>query len=85
MKNYKAEREFDLNEKRFYLPIEVKLNCPHCENEVVHDLDDDYLSYPTVNKAETIGLYCNKCESEFECKATIRISLEVNDENLTLL
>ena len=53
--------------KRFYLPFRLVDTCPKCSREVVRNFDTDggYLSYPTVNKPETVSLWCDDCGVEW--------------------
>jgi len=80
MEKLEITKEFDLEVKRFYLPIQIERNCPKCGTKCEHDLSQDYLSYPTVNKKESIYFYCNECEHEFEIDVKLKISLEADKE-----
>ncbi len=77
MKNIKIEGSQELEIKRFYLPVVIKDKCPNCDGEISQDLEDQYLSYPTLNKAENIHLECESCDLEFQIPITLRISLDV--------
>jgi len=78
MENVKLNDKFEVDVKRFYIPLEVLLNCPHCNKEKKVDLSDDYISYPTVNQAEAIEQYCDHCDNEFEFDLTLRMSADVD-------
>ena len=47
----------DLDIKRCYLPIVITDTCPKCGAEVSKHLDNDYVSYPKVNKPFTINMH----------------------------
>jgi len=78
MKNIKLNDKFEIDVKRFYVPLKMVVNCPHCNEEKKIDLSDDYLSYPTINEAEAIYQCCDHCDKEFEFDATIRMSVDVD-------
>jgi len=79
MKNIKFNQQFEIEVKRFYIPLETKVNCPHCNAENEVDLNGmDYLSYPTLNKAEVIYRCCDKCDKEFEFDLTLRMSVDMD-------
>jgi len=78
MEKIEVKKKFEIDVKRFYLPIVIKRKCPNCGNECEFDLDSDYLSYPTVNKKERITFYCDECDINFEVDSIIRINLEVD-------
>jgi len=59
MKNIKAEGEREVEIKRFHFPISFKIKCAHCGEEIEQDFEEDYLSYPTLNKEEEVGIYCD--------------------------
>ncbi len=84
MKNIKLNDKFEIEVKRFYVPLKITVNCPHCNEEKKIDLRDDYLSYPTLNEPEAIYQYCEHCENEFEFDATIRMSVDVDTKTRKL-
>jgi hypothetical protein len=49
--------------KRFYLPFRLVDTCPKCSRTVERNFDTDggYLSYPVLNKPETVSLWCDDC------------------------
>lgn len=71
--------------KRFYLPYVLKSHCPKCSREKAHDFEIHYLSYPTVNVpiVETLlcsnyeGDYGDPCETEWEVKIQLDVSLKI--------
>ena len=68
----------DIDVKRFYLPgTTVSATCWQCGKQVVHDFSNDYLSYPTANAPQTLGLYCRACEAEMEVQIVLKVSIEV--------
>jgi hypothetical protein len=52
---------FDIEVKRFYLPIVIKAKCPDCGREMKRDLSNDYLSYPTIGRPERLT-FCHDTE-----------------------
>ena len=78
MKNIKIEGSQEIEIKQFYLPVVIKDECPKCGNEVSYDLEDQYLSYPILNKAENIDLECEVCETEFQIPITLRMSIDIS-------
>lgn len=80
MEKIKIKSEFELEVKRFYLPVKIERDCPDCGTKCVLDLDSNYLSYPTVNKKEQGHCYCDVCDTEFEFDLTLKISLEAGKE-----
>jgi len=68
----------DIDVKRFYLPgTTVSAICWQCFQQVTHDFSRDYLSYPTVNTPQKLGLYCRACEAEMEVEIVLKVSIEV--------
>ncbi len=54
--------QLDLGVKRFYLPFSIVSRCPKCGRTVTRDLEEAYLSYPTIGAPECIHMYC--CEED---------------------
>ena len=80
MEKFEIKEEFDIEVKRFYLPIEVERKCPQCYNPCKKNLGEDYLSYPVGNKVEPLHFYCDVCDTEFEADSILKISMEVGEE-----
>ena len=80
MEKVESKGKFELGVKRFYLPIQIKRNCPNCDNQCVRDLSSDYLSYPTLNAKEQMYFYCEKCGTEFEIDVILQIGLQIGKE-----
>jgi len=78
MKTILIEGEKEINVKRFYLPVKVDVECPHCGEKHVRDFSVNYLSYPKINKRNHVYVYCESCDGEFEFDATLKVSLEVD-------
>ena len=70
--------------KRFYLPFLLVDICPKCSREVTRDLsrDEGYLSYPTVNKPETVSLWCDDCGVEWLVALRLDFRLTVVTDEL---
>jgi ribosomal protein S27AE len=78
MKTYDISMH-ELNVKRLYLDAKHKSKCPRCGHKVTKDFTDDYLSYPAVGKSEDVYMYCGRCEHEWVIKATLKMSLEIEE------
>ncbi len=76
LKRMEAEGDGEIEVKRFSLPIVIKVNCPKCETLNEYDFNDNYLSYPTLNKPESIEIYCIGCEDYFSHNVTLKIAIE---------
>ena len=77
MKIIETQQEYELDVKRFYLPIKLEVNCPKCGQKIVRDFDHDYFHYPLINKKDDIHMYCYECDNEFDISGTLKISLEI--------
>lgn len=75
VESIKLEGDFSIDVKRFYLPFIFNVECPHCGEKIEKDLNDQYLSYPDVNKEEEAYFYCDECEGEFEVPFTLEINI----------
>lgn len=83
IRKIKAKGKFEIDVKRFYLPIKFSLKCPKCGEKLKFNLDDNYMSFPVVNdKDEHIGGYCGKCESDLLVNVELKISLNVNEDSI---
>ena len=71
--------------KRFYFPHKYKFKCLECGKEIVYDFEDDYISYPVVNKKSTLYLICNYCNAEYEIDYELRIDIEFYDKTFKRL
>ena len=80
MEEFKVHGEKSLEIKRFYLPIKFSVNCPHCGASNEKDFDDDYLSYPTINKKEAVYMCCDNCDDEYEFDVCLSVGLEVDNK-----
>lgn len=80
MQKIQVTEEFETGVKRFYLPIEVKRNCPTCSTELTCDLKEDYLFEPSINKKETITFFCEKCDDHYITDAVLKVELHVSRE-----
>ena len=61
--------------KRLYLPFEVSDSCPDCPNTVVKDLSQDYLSYPRLGQHESVCMWCEECDAEWDVSVVLTMSL----------
>lgn len=71
--------------KRFYLLYLLKSSCPKCGREKLQDFSVRYFSYPTANTPITETLLCSNyegdygdpCETEWEVKIQLNVSLTI--------
>jgi len=77
MERFEVIGRGEIEMKRLHLPLTIKCKCPKCNTIAEHDFEDNYLSYPTVNKEETIAVYCKQCEDWFQQKIILKIAIEV--------
>ena len=76
---YKTKEKFEIPVKRFYIPVEIKEKCPKCKTICSVNLDDNYLSYPSVNHKEVLEVYCDKCDDEFTICITLELEIKVEN------
>ncbi|MDF1699588.1 MAG: hypothetical protein P1V36_00315 [Planctomycetota bacterium] len=72
-----SDEEYALEIKRCYLPVKITQPCPECGREVVRDLGEDYLSYPSVGVAEDLWMYCRGCSHEWELFIKLGLTVDV--------
>jgi hypothetical protein len=67
-------------DKRTYLPgASVSAKCPTCGEKVVHDFDDQPLSYPMANKAFDLVMSHDVEGPEYVChEFKVRITVNVS-------
>jgi len=75
MKKIEIKKVFNIECKRMHIPFSVKHKC-ECGEELEQDLEDDYISYPTINGDEYIIFYCNECDSEYRLPIKLSMSIE---------
>ena len=78
MENIKITDKFEINVKRFYIPIKGMVKCPHCNVDQEIDFSEQYLSCPTLNQKESVYQFCNNCDEEFEFDITLKMSYDLN-------
>lgn len=68
-----------LDIKRFYAAgVVVVDTCPSCGKECVNDLGEVPLSFPVVNQATSLGMYCRDgCGHEWSIPIVIQMALEI--------
>lgn len=66
----------EIDAKRFYIDKVVKKKCPNCKKKVVRDFNDEYLSYPVLNKAMNISFWCSNCDYSWPEKFILKVELE---------
>lgn len=77
-KRIRAKGKFEIEVKRFYLPVKFDIQCPHCGAINPIDLESQYLSYPTVNKKESEYRECDHCDKEFEFDIKVEVGVEID-------
>ncbi len=68
-------QEGSIEVKRFYVDFAVE--CPECGELVKFD---DYISYPELNKPEKAGMYCPKCDNDWEQLVQVAVAVETLKE-----
>lgn len=68
----------ELDIKRFYIPgVILEVDCPQCGQTLQQDLEHDYLSFPSLDKPETVYFYCDECGlEEIEGQIVLHLSIE---------
>lgn len=79
-KTVKVKGNYEINDKRFYIPVVAKHNCPFCQAPVKLCFEHDYLSYPVTNQVETVAGYCQGCDQNYFFDVILEISLKVSKE-----
>ena len=79
MKKIKIKDKFEIETKRFYLPVIIPVKCAHCGTKHEFNLSDRYLSYPVINKKSVEGFWCDKCDEESEIDLTLRVRIDVSE------
>lgn len=82
MKAINSIEPFSVEVKRFYFPAMLKGVCPTCGEEIEHDFEQDYLSYPTANEwfIEDMGHWSEdrQDDCEYQLKLKVNMNLEVS-------
>lgn len=73
MKLIYSQESFGADEKRFYIPGAIIEHKCTCGKTITYDMEEHYLSYPTVNGNNKIHIYCDDCGTETPC--TLRLDL----------
>ncbi len=79
LKIEQADTPFEIDVKRFYLPVTITATCPKCGATVTRDFEEHYLSYPSTNEPIEEMLYCGGkggCENEWPVSLILRLTLE---------
>ena len=69
--------EIEAIKRCYVIGAVIKTECPVCGSGLETDLGDNYLCYPEICEAITIGFYCKKCEDngvdfpEYEINAKV--------------
>jgi hypothetical protein len=66
---------YEIDVKRFKLPVVVKGKCPDCGGQAETDLEEHPLSYPKLGAPENISLYCSKCDEYWEATIIVHMSI----------
>lgn len=66
MKLISENKPFRLDVKRFYFPAKIECDCPICWQKVFTDLNDDYISYPTLNSTSDVYMICEHLDTDKE-------------------
>ena len=77
IKNNRKESQLEI--KRFYLDFtEIEVTCPHCRE--VFEYDNEYISYPDVNKFIELYMYCRNCDNEWNEELRIDLGITTKEE-----
>lgn len=69
--------------KRCHVPGFVVVDkCPKCGREARRDLNDDYISYPDLNKPTGLGMYCPEpedggCGNDWKVPVIVEMTLRL--------
>lgn len=63
--------------KRFYMPVEVGVVCPHCESPNTIDFSRDYIGYPSTKSREIVHTCCDSCDEDFSVHLGLALFLSV--------
>lgn len=68
----------EIGVKRFHLPFTLVAKCPTCGEEITHDLDNHYLSYPAANTRTKVTFwhYTSDEDHEWTERIILRLSVE---------
>ena len=85
MKIKSTNEPFNIEVKRFYVPITFSDNCPKCGKiDEVSYTSDQYFSYPIANEPfiHTQCFYCEDCDHEWddECELTLTLGVTSSDK-----
>ena len=74
--------EGSIEVKRFYLPLEIEVECPECGHKQIKDFENEYLSYPNLGDQD-LHLCCRNededCWHEWTVPMKLTIEVEVKD------
>lgn len=73
-----AAKGKEIGVKRFYLPgCTIYDKCPNCGADAESDLAMDCIYYPVINKEFDYSMYCDDCETHWNIKLKIDITIGV--------
>jgi hypothetical protein len=62
--------------KRFYVTgLALSDDCPNCGKAVKIDLEEDYISYPSIGRPTPVHFYC-PCDTEWERNVIVNLTLK---------
>lgn len=73
-------KRFSSDAKRFYAPIKISWGCPKCGRIEVHDVSQNYLSYPDFHAPSDVYLYCDDCDVGFEVEIEVGLTAKIVSE-----
>ncbi len=62
--------------KRTYVPALATSICPGCDEAVVMDLRESYLSYPNTNVPTALSFVCGKCDTAWTKQVVVKLTVE---------
>ena len=85
MKKIKIEEKFEINVKRFCLPVKIEVGCPNCKTVCEQDFEDQYFSYPFLNDTIEKVICCGECDSEFLVDVKLEMNLLIDEDSVKLV
>lgn len=66
-----------VTEKRCYMPVVLRGECPNCHGEYSRDFDDTYLTEPPCGVPFGETMWCPRCEHEWDVTLRLDVTLSL--------
>lgn len=76
MKIERLEIKGCMDIEHLYLPFIITDDCKKCGIELKVNLQEEYLSFPSNGKSETINFYCKKCDWNHNKEIVLDINIK---------